>query len=59
VGGISIRNETEGKEKIALEKLIERFCSYSIYEKDQICKNFSKEKREKIPPILSLHPPHP
>jgi hypothetical protein len=56
---ISTRNETEEKEKIALEKLIERFCSYSIYKKDEICKNFSKEKKENSPTILPLPPPHP
>jgi len=56
---ISTRNETEEKEKIALEKLITRFCSYSVYEKDEICKNFFKEKKENIPPILPLPPPQP
>jgi hypothetical protein len=40
---ISIKQESEEKESVALEKLIKRFCSYSIYEEDEICKKYFKK----------------
>lgn len=46
LGATNISDETKLKERLALDKLVRRYCKYEEYKRDKICIRYFKSKKE-------------